>query len=245
MSKKYSSGKNMNTPVKKEAEPAPTFEQAFEQEQQVIQSSDVAELDTAALVQPTPEPVAEPTPAPTEAPTPAPTQAPVEPIKADPLAAVLREKTDFEKKLDELTANSDGAFNNIVSILKNYVEVMGVTNTVMSQPIVNQHQGALWRIFRTIFESEENFVGGMNIILAFFTEYRTGAFSDRLVFRGFEHTRLNPEQSKSFQSVLSILTTAAGLNDRKQVTKVIDLARAMEGNVFTESARQRVIGYFH
>jgi hypothetical protein len=116
----------------------------------------------------------------------------------------------------------------------------------MSNEVITQQQGVLWRSIRTVLNSADDFEHGFQLLINFARQYReTGAFQHHLLFRGFDYTKMNAETSKAFQKVLAIITAAAEHKSRSTVTKTIDLARAMEGSVFTDEARSRVIGFFN
>lgn len=158
---------------------------------------------------------------------------------------VLRAKTAFEIKNDEIRANGSTLLKQVLTTLETYVSVMGVTNTVVSSDVINQQQSALWRAIKFVLGSSEDFSAGMDLLISFVRTYRDGAFLDRMVYRGFEHTRLSAEQSKAFQQLLAVLTTASDLKDVRRVSRTIDLQMAMGSQVFADDSRQRVIGYFN
>lgn len=202
----------------------------------------------------------------TQAPTPAPTEAPVvekpadvvsettapsatsmgavaQPKPALDVSALLREKSDFEQVVDTIIADGTVVMQTLAAALRDYNTVMGSSGQIRHE-VINLHQGTLWRVIRMVLNSGEDFEAGLNLLIAFVRNGRDGAFADAHLFRGFEHTRMNGIQSKAFQSVLTLLTTAAGVNNRAQVRKTIDLGRTMNSEVFSSEARTRVLGFF-
>lgn len=203
------------------------------------------------------------TPAPTEAPLEA-TQAPVEtpapeaegtapsatsmgtivePTPPINVGALLREKSTFEQAIDDIIAKGSVTLQTVAGALRDYDQAMGSTAAIDTATI-NLQQGTLWRVIRMVLNSGEDFEGGLNLIIAFIREGKAGAFSDANLFRGFEHTRLNGDHSKAFQSILTLLNVAASVNNRTNVRKAIDLGRTMTSDVFTPEARTRVLGFF-
>ncbi len=202
-------------------------------------AGDAGQGDESASQDNTTEQTPEPTPAPTPAPAPAPTSAPA--VAGD----VLREKSDFEQYLDAIRANGSVNLVTALDLLINYQNVMGL-NTVTTAETINQQQGALWRAIRSIINSPEDFEKGFQMLINIFRQYGgEGAFQHHLLFRGFEHTKLNAETSRAFQSILTIITTAAESKSSALVRKNIDLARALQSSAFTDEARMRVIGFFN
>lgn len=210
-------------------------------------SGDVTTGDDSAKAEQTPEPTPEPKPEPDAPATPEPALEPTSAPASAPVQAtdVLRQKTDFEQYIDAVRANASPVLLGVLDNLINYQNVMS-QNTVMSNEVITQQQGVLWRSIRTVLNSADDFEHGFQLLINFARQYReTGAFQHHLLFRGFDYTKMNAETSKAFQKVLAIITAAAEHKSRSTVTKTIDLARAMEGSVFTDEARSRVIGFFN
>ncbi len=201
--------------------------------------------DTAGAAEPTAAPTEAPTPEPTQAPTPEPTPEPTAAPAAPVASEVLREKTEFEQYLDAVRANGSPNLVNVLDLLEAYQSVMGL-NTVTSVDTINQQQGALWRAIRMVINSAEDFEKGFLLLVNFCRHYSTdGAFQHHLLFRGFEHTKLNADSSRAFQNVLTIITTAADHKNKDMVRKNIDLGRALNSPAILAEARMRIIGYFN
>lgn len=187
----------------------------------------------------------------TETQAPVPTGAPsttsmgdvIAPKEAINVATLLREKGTFEQAVDEVIESGSVVLATVAGTLREYQATMGHTGAV-SESVINAQQGAFWRILRMVFNSGEDFEAGMLLIIGFVREGRATAFSDANMFRGFEHTKLNSEHSKAFQSVLTLISTAAGVQNRKNVSRTLDLGRAMGSAIFTNEARTRVMGFF-
>ena len=214
---------------------------------------DEAVAETAQV--PTPEP----TPAPTEAPTitigyPATETLTVVPTAmtmgtvAPPLpvldiSSLLREKSKFEQGIDTIIESGSITLRTIAAILRDYEAAMG-TSTLLDAATINAQQGALWRAIRMAINSADDFEPALQLIISYMRRGKDDAFSDVNVFRGFEHTKLNPVQSKAFQSLLTLLKVAVSVNSLSQVRKAVDLGRAMTSPAFTPEARTRVLGFF-
>lgn len=228
-------GDGVQDPTQANGSPGTTTESS-EGAQQGEQGGDntSGENGTESTQEPTSEPTPEPTPAPAAAPTAAP--------KA---TDILREKTEFEQYKDKIRALNSVTLTTVLDILENYQEVMGL-NTVTTESTINQQQGSLWRAVKLVLGSAQDFTTGFQLLINFAREYgEEGAFQHHLLFRGFEHTKLNADASRAFQNILTVITAAAESKNPATVRKNIDLARAMNSTTFSEEARSRVIGYFN
>lgn len=187
------------------------------------------------------QPGTEPAPAATEAPVVQDT-AVADAAVADEAAAELSE---VDAAIAAALASQSPVLRSLGTIFTNYHANMGKSKGTDTAVIVEQNL-QLWAGLRSMLNDVSVFRDAMRFTLTVFRNNNDGAFDLKLVLRGIDaaNSRLNEEHRRAYTGLVTLLTTAAGMNNPKGVSKVVDVAKALESSVFTGDARQRVIGFF-
>ena len=192
-------------------------------------------------------PGTEQAPAATEAPVV--TDAPVvqDTAAADAAAAdeAVAELSEVDAAIAAALASQSPVLRSLGTIFTNYHANMGKSKGTDTAVIVEQNL-QLWAGLRSMLNDVSVFRDAMRFTLTVFRNNNDGAFDLKLVLRGIDaaNSRLNEEHRRAYTGLVTLLTTAAGMNNPKGVSKVVDVAKALESSVFTGDARQRVIGFF-
>lgn len=169
--------------------------------------------------------------------------APVPVIEQVQEAAPAVDHSAFEKKLAKALQSGTAGEKLVISYFQAYIDAMA-PGKILDAKKGATNQQSLWRGILTAINNEADFDKCFSLMIAFVREHRKGAFADTHAFRFTEQMSIGVEQIKAFQTVVSIFQIAAGLKDKKDIRKQVDLNKAMTA-VFTEAARQRVINFFN
>lgn len=177
------------------------------------------------------------------------TEAPVvqDTAAADAAAAdeAVAELSEVDAAIAAALASQSPVLRSLGTIFTNYHANMGKSKGTDTAVIVEQNL-QLWAGLRSMLNDVSVFRDAMRFTLTVFRNNNDGAFDLKLVLRGIDaaNSRLNEEHRRAYTGLVTLLTTAAGMNNPKGVSKVVDVAKALESSVFTGDARQRVIGFF-
>lgn len=195
-----------------------------------------------APVEPEVEPVAEPVVEPTV----------VEPI-TDTVVVVAAEPevvtpavetvyTYLAARHPQVTALSPTVLS-IITRLEQYVAAMGPTTPI------NADNGSInQRNLYTILQNAIGATGGehriaMDAVLYIIHRNRDGAFSDRLVMRFMEVTRLTRDAALAFQSLLHLFTTTCNPATRRNALRTIDMRRIVD-KLGTVQYQQNLLDFY-
>lgn len=205
------------------------------------QATSAPETQAAVQEQSNPEPeqapvVQTPAPAPAPAPAVAPAVAPV--VEAAPAKTLSK----LERMVQKAMTTGTTTEKQLISFFNNYIDVMAPGKPMDSKKGAG-HQQTLWRGILTALNDDENFDKSFPLMIEFVKEHRKGVFSDSYAFRFTEQMTLSKEQLAAFNSFIVTLQIAAGLVNKKDMSKQVDLNKLMTP-VYKEATRQRLIAYF-
>lgn len=166
-----------------------------------------------------------------------------ETAKTEPVKEEAPKLSAWDAKIAEIKLQGTDFQKMVVETLEKYIVDMR-PKTVITETLMNQSQLQLWRVIRLTIESEEEFAACYPLIIAYFKHYANDVFDERYLFRGSDTIPLDAETMKYFLGSLNVLKIAASVNNRRDVSKQVDLGRVMNENVFSGEARNRVIAFF-
>lgn len=226
--KKTTAPEMTDTPVAAEDAKQTNMEQQSTQaDGQVAPVAPVAPTEQKPETTPEPKEV-EPTPAP----APEPTETPVEETKET--------ATDVALKSESKTISM------LARTFQTYMQTMGKSKATDRTVIIEQNL-QLWAVLRMIANNDQEvFRDSMNYIMSVFRENEDDAFTLPMLLRNVDtpQSRLNTAHRDGYKGIMALISTAAGINNPKDVGKMINIAKALESEVFTVEARQRLTGYF-
>ena len=179
----------------------------------IVEAEPAVEPVVEPVVEPMVEPVAEPI---VEAPAPVVATPPVETVY-----------TYLTARHPEITTLSPMVVS-IITRLEQYVAAMGPTTPVTADDgSINQ------RNLYTILQNAIGATGGehriaMDAVLYIINRNRDGAFSDRLVMRFMEVTRLTRDAALAFQSLLHLFISTCNPATRRAALRTIDMRRIVD-----------------
>lgn len=161
---------------------------------------------------------------------------------AEPVAPV----SDLERLTKEAALSSIPQLPVLAGALKNYYEKMK-PGVVTSPALIASQNAQLWHAIRITLKSTDAFRQGIRLIMAYFRAGADGAFKDVMLLRGIEdvdHNRMARHVRHAYTNVMTLLTTAAGLENVKQTTRLIDLKRCLSVTDLTEPEKTRLVAFF-
>lgn len=160
--------------------------------------------------------------------------------KVEDKPAPVEQKTEVK---DTRVKNDMDAVSILEQSLESYAKEMAPGIRQTNDSIV-RHQMTLHRIVNSVLSLTENdFHKGMKMLVRIVRENRKGAFSDRHAMRGFERLRLSHDQLVRFESLMSLLMSAADMENPKAVKKVVDF-KVLFRSVTDNEQQQRLQEYF-
>lgn len=211
------------------------------------QEAAVGDTNTQATEQAA-EPEATQAPAATEAPavpeTPAPTEAPA--ATAAPAPAADPAPVDAAKEfLQERLAGELTKTEAIVrDTIQQYLEEVKPGRPVQAE-FLNRNQTMLWRLIKRVVETPDDteFEKSFTLLVAYFRANRKGALGEYHVFRGMDTITLDQDTTAAFQRILNLLIICATVNSPKEAGRHADLSRSLPEGVYTDNARNRLLGF--
>lgn len=167
-------------------------------------------------------------------------------------AAAASEEPAAEQEVSEIdqVINSAIAFDNDVisalgRVLQGYVAKMGKSKGTDYADIIEQNT-QLWVVLRKAVNTGSSFRDSMRLILMVFRLNPDGAFSLPMLLRGIDgvNSRLNADHRAGYTGLVTIIEAASRLANPSKVGQMINLSSALQSSVFTDEARQRVVGFF-
>ena len=164
----------------------------------------------------------------------------VTPAKADTEA----ELSAFQALVAEQRQNGLQSARVVIDTMDGYMQAMKPGLPVTDDEVI-QHQITLWRLIQRVLNDEnyEAMAAGLDMLIAYFKEYRKTALAEVYVFRGAELLTLAAEQAQAFHAALNVLHIAAGTGV-KSVQKHADLNRSFTEQVYSDTARNNIQAYF-
>lgn len=163
-------------------------------------------------------------------------------VAAERVDTDVDNRSDFQKHIDNLLISGTVREKYVIAFMNKYVTSMapGVPLTV-DEGVRNQTE--LWRTIKNVVESQDGFEGAFRLLIAYARNYRSTVFHESYLFRFTENTVLAPADARTFERLLNVILTASGVQNRREVTKLIDLNNRLTAGL-TEDARNRLILYF-
>ena len=182
------------------------------------------------------------------------TAAPAAPIQNPQVEAIANPGTvapqyvadvsTFDGFIGNVDRNGSDLAKGTVSFLQSYVTSMDILKAQSDVTLVATQQ-AFWKnIYNVINTNTDQFTEAWTVISAFFRQYRTTVFSERYIYRGVPKFSITAADRQAFVNTMAILMAAAGLTNKKDVVKVIDLTKALSSQKFSEANRQRIVNYY-
>ncbi len=163
-------------------------------------------------------------------------------IKQQTSAVSAPAKSSFEKKIETIMTKGSGREQFIVTSMNNYIEAMK-PGKLISDDQGSAAQAALFRIFQNVVRNDEMFKECMDLLIDYFREFKDGVFHEHYAFRFTEFMTIPSDHIKAFTYMVNLLKISASVKTRKEVTKMVDINRAMN-EAYSEDERQRVVAYF-
>lgn len=168
---------------------------------------------------------------------------------AAPVATTAKADTDaelsaFQALVAEQRQNGLQSARVVIDTMDGYMQAMKPGLPVTDDEVI-QHQITLWRLIQRVLNDEnyEAMAAGLDMLIAYFKEYRKTALAEIYVFRGAELLTLAAEQAQAFHAALNVLHIAAGTGV-KSVQKHADLNRSFTEQVYSDTARNNIQAYF-
>lgn len=151
-------------------------------------------------------------------------------------------RSEFDRHVDNLMQTGTNREKYVITFMSKYVNAMtpGKQMTV-DEGVRNQTE--LWRTIKNVVENQEGFEAAWRLLIAYARQYRTTVFHESYVFRFMENSVLSPAEARTFERMLNVLLTASGVQNRREVTKLVDLNNRLTAGL-SEEARSRLINYF-
>jgi len=200
-------------------------------------------VDKPVVDAPAVEPVVETTVEPVVADTPPVVEPVVEPIpEPTPEPVVETVYTYIAARHPEITTLSP-MVKSIITRLEQYVAAMGPTS-----PIDADNGSINQRNLYTIFQNAIGATGGehrvaIDAVLYIINRNRDGAFSDRLVMRFMEVTRLTRDAALAFQSLIHLFTATCNPATRRNALRTIDMRRIVD-KLGTVQYQQNLLDFY-
>lgn len=159
-------------------------------------------------------------------------------------AAAEAELSAFQALVAEQRQNGLQSARVVIDTMDGYMQAMKPGLPVSDDEVI-QHQITLWRLIQRVLNDEnyEAMAAGLDMLIAYFKEYRKTALAEIYVFRGAELLTLAAEQAQAFHAALNVLHIAAGTGV-KSVQKHADLNRSFTEQVYSDTARNNIQAYF-
>lgn len=151
--------------------------------------------------------------------------------------------TEFETMIAKERKQGTITAQNLIAFLDKYVVVMKPKRPVTPTEI-RQNQEGLVRTIRGLLETAPSleFNRLWNLLVAYFREYRKGAFSPLYVNRGPEEWKRAPEDYNFLVNMTNLLMATAE-NGKAAAKEHVDLEKTTKTGVSAD-ARQRLVAYY-
>ena len=161
---------------------------------------------------------------------------------------LLKPLTEIEKLIEKAKADGDNTVANVVAVCSAYREALHPSKMV-DKDILRTHQLAFFRMVRDVLQSPSYYTQGLNVLLNYLREDSDGkgALSVPFMMRGFDDQTLAtmPEDNRQlFWGFVTLLTTAAGLNDPKGTYRKVSMKVFQETTKLTPEMKQRLVSFF-
>ena len=161
---------------------------------------------------------------------------------------LLKPLTEIEKLIEKAKADGDNTIANVVAVCTAYREALHPSKMV-DKDILRTHQLAFFRMVRDVLQSPSYYTQGLNVLLSYLREDSDGegALSVPFMMRGFDDQTLAtmPEDNRQlFWGFVTLLTTAAGLNDPKGTYRKVSMKVFQETTKLTPEMKQRLVSFF-
>lgn len=161
---------------------------------------------------------------------------------------LLKPLTELEKLVEKAQADGDNTIANVVAVCDAYREALHPSKMV-DKDILRTHQLAFFRMVRDVLQSPSYYTHGLNVLLSYLREDSDGkgALSVPFMMRGFDDQTLAsmPEDNRQlFWGFVTLLTTAADLNDPKTTYRKCSMKVFQETTKLTPEMKQRLVSFF-
>ena len=151
-------------------------------------------------------------------------------------------RSEFDRHIDKLLETGSTREKYVITFMSKYVNAMA-PGKQMSVDEGVRNQTELWRTIKNVVENQDGFDAAWRLMIAYVRNYRTTVFHESYVFRFMENTVLAAPEARTFERMLNVLLTASGVQNRREVTKLVDLNNRLTAGL-SEEARARLIRYF-
>ena len=152
------------------------------------------------------------------------------------------EQSAFEKKIAKVLESGSVGEKTIVNYFTAYIDAMKPGKPQEPKKGASSQQ-TLWRGILTVLGNEEDFVKSFPLMISYVREHQDGVFADQYVFRFAEEMTIGKDQITAYHTVMTILKIAAGLKNKTDMKKHVDLNRGITP-IFKDTTRQQIINYF-
>lgn len=165
-----------------------------------------------------------------------------ESISRESTAKPIDTSTPFEQKIATIMAGDNKRERYVVTFMQEYLKHMspGVSNDTETGV---RMQLLLWRTIKNVVENDDGFREAFRLLIAYFKEYRNGAFHETYVHRFHPDLTMQPGEITGFTRMVNLLTVAAGLTNKNDIRKFVNLSASFD-TALSDSARNRVMNYF-
>ena len=151
-------------------------------------------------------------------------------------------RSEFDRHIDKLLETGSTREKYVITFMSKYVNAMA-PGKQMSVDEGVRNQTELWRTIKNVVENQDGFDAAWRLMIAYVRNYRSTVFHESYVFRFMENTVLAAPEARTFERMLNVLLTASGVQNRREVTKLVDLNNRLTAGL-SEEARARLIRYF-
>ena len=110
---------------------------------------------------------------------------------------------------------------------------------------INRNQVMLWRLILRVIETPDDveFEKALTLLVDYFRAHRKGALGEYYVFRGMDTITLDQDTTAAFQRAINLLIICATVSGPKEVSRHADLGRSLPEGVYSDNARNRLLGF--
>lgn len=161
---------------------------------------------------------------------------------------LLKPLSEVELLVNKALSDGDSSLKSVVDVCAEYRFAMQ-PNKITDKETIRLQQLAFFRMVKEVLSSPSYFNEGLRLLLQYMREDHDGkgALSVPFLMRGFDDDTLSSMQNDNrtlFWSLVTLLTTAAGLNDPKQTYKQVSMKAFQSSLALKPTMKQRLVSFF-
>jgi hypothetical protein len=161
---------------------------------------------------------------------------------------LLKPLSEVELLVNKALSDGDSSLKSVVEVCAEYRFAMQ-PNKITDKETIRLNQLAFFRMVKEVLASPSYFNEGLRLLLQYMREDHDGkgALSVPFLMRGFDDDTLSSMQSDNralFWALVTLLTTAAGLNDPKQTYRQVSMKAFQSSVALKPTMKQRLVSFF-